>query len=1127
MKESFWKGGAWIPFFAVFVFAITLTACQQSSADDSPRNKAPDKYTVTFDANGGSWEDASPEEITQSVAPGAFARMPSTNPALSGCAFLGWVFNKLNAPLEAGAVSPEQPWSQDIPVRKNITLYAVWQVIPPESRVVNFIPYEGAARITRYALESNGFKLRQAEIPSPGSREGYTLLNGGKWYLDNGTEFTINTVALNDMVVSARWDIKTYTVRFFTNIEEQTTAYAEFTVNHFDKITLAEIPEKENFVFQGWYTEQIEDILISDMGSESTPPAYNKDIPAEGEFSLGAAEVTSDLNLYALWQELPPNAKVITFLRYEGSFAGRRFALSFYDYKLRQIEFPAIGEREHYTLASQSWFDDASAGSAVNTSTVFNADTTLYAHWTGKTYTVDFKKNDGLGGVIETKTVTYPVNTVSTPSSAGITRTHYTTDGKWYTQAIGGGEFTQTTVITGNTSVYLHWAGNTYTVSFDKNDGSSVIVDAKSVTYPANTVTPPNIQLTRPNYTFDGEWLTESNAPFTNTTPVTKDIIVYAKWNGVVSTVSFDVNGAAGAAPSPVAVVYPATQAVLPAANPTRAGWTFQGWFETRVADITIVSSNPSIVFSAEVPAVGRFTAETQVLGDKTVYALWKQTPGASRTVTFKQYSGGEVIAAMYAYEASAYRLDSLPSVGSRMNWTNTDGGKWWTASSGGTEFAAASSTVNEDMTLYAHWSAFELQAAGTSAAAVALSWQQIPQATGYKIYRIESGSPMLITTINDAAATSFTDSGLTGNTNYQYRFSWLKSGVESAKSEIAQTLTRPVTVTGLSAETISTTQIDLSWTAMAGVNFVVYKNEGASFDSGGGAGTNSYSATGLTPGKSYVFKVTAKNTSGEGAASSTVTVFTLPARVETPTISGITKTGMTVSWENNAIVPAAYTLYRSTDGVTYTSLGTQTSPFTDSGLTEGHAYSYKIAAVNSGGEGEKSVFAKGITKLTAINELEAGAYDNEGTIPGFINVKIGKHEGESSTVEDFNSGAGGKYTRIGYNTGEIALEDAIAEIKIILNSESTPAGWVKISKNLNQGTGGNAIYLIYRKATSVHTSVIDYIGSYKNSGGGLATLNSDYEYVTYYYGDGVADTNKGASGQFIRITVRKKPVSW
>lgn len=109
------------------------------------------------------------------------------------------------------------------------------------------------------------------------------------------------------------------------------------------------------------------------------------------------------------------------------------------------------------------------------------------------------------------------------------TREHYTF-GNWYYNAEGTGDAVDFTsdVFSDDTTIYASWVIDTFTVTFDSNDGSAV--SAQTINYGdvATAPTDPTLALN----TFAG-WFTDDSTfleEYNFATPVTEDITLYAKW---------------------------------------------------------------------------------------------------------------------------------------------------------------------------------------------------------------------------------------------------------------------------------------------------------------------------------------------------------------------------------------------------------------------------------------------------------------------------------------------------------------------------------------------------------------------------------------------------------------------
>jgi len=154
-------------------------------------------------------------------------------------------------------------------------------------------------------------------------------------------------------------------------------------------------------------------------------------------------------------------------------------------------------------------------------------------------YTVTFNKN---GGDTEaspaTKTVTSPATTIDALPTAP-TRTGYIFT-KWTRNRNGNGaEFTASTTVTDNITVYAQWqevSTGSFTVTFNKNNTDAGSADAspaqKVVSPPATTIDALPTAPMRPGYTFV-KWTKNpsgTGGDFDANTTVTASITVYAQW---------------------------------------------------------------------------------------------------------------------------------------------------------------------------------------------------------------------------------------------------------------------------------------------------------------------------------------------------------------------------------------------------------------------------------------------------------------------------------------------------------------------------------------------------------------------------------------------------------------------
>ena len=180
--------------------------------------------------------------------------------------------------------------------------------------------------------------------------------------------------------------------------------------------------------------------------------------------------VTENTTLYAVWEDIPVTTYTVTFNANGGSVTPAG-AEAGEDGKPESLPTPT---REGYTF--DGWFTAADGGEKVTTDTVFEQNTTIYAHWTQNVippapetkFTVTFDANGGsvTPAGAETGEDGKP-ESLPTPTREG-----YTFDG-WFTAADGGEKVTADTVFEQNTTIYAHWTKESTGVNSDDSSSGS------------------------------------------------------------------------------------------------------------------------------------------------------------------------------------------------------------------------------------------------------------------------------------------------------------------------------------------------------------------------------------------------------------------------------------------------------------------------------------------------------------------------------------------------------------------------------------------------------------------------------------------------------------------------------
>ncbi|MCL2588178.1 MAG: InlB B-repeat-containing protein, partial [Oscillospiraceae bacterium] len=345
------------------------------------------------------------------------------------------------------------------------------------------------------------------------------------------------------------------------------------------------------------------------------------------------------------------------------------------------VAAPAIPTRVGFAFLHWS---EALDGEAITFPAAVTGDMNLHAAWQALTgHRVNFWLNDGTATLHAAEFVD-DGSTVVPPANP--TRTGYTFRG-WYTDATAQTALTRFnfgTPIMDDLELYARWTvgeNDTHTVLFWRNDGSgnlhyaAFVVDGEQVLPPANP--------TRADYTFGGwhthETATDANA-FSFGTEITADLDLYARWtagNGTeVYTVLFWRNDGSGALHA--AAFVPAGSTVTPPTSPTRADYTFRGWY-------------------AETATTTRFNFGTPVTGDLDLYARWTEGENDTHTVLFWRNDGsGNLHYAAFIVDGEQVAAPTAPT---RTGFTF----RFWSETPTGAAFTLPA-TVNGDMELYAIW---------------------------------------------------------------------------------------------------------------------------------------------------------------------------------------------------------------------------------------------------------------------------------------------------------------------------------------------------------------------------------------------------------------------------------------
>ena len=238
---------------------------------------------------------------------------------------------------------------------------------------------------------------------------------------------------------------------------------------------------------------------------------------------------------------------------------------------------------------------------------------------------------------------------------------------------------TETTDLSGNTRIIGGtidigaYEYNTLlkTVTFESNGGTTVFPYTNVA--PGNVVPEP-VAPTKVGSTFEG-WYADADFSVEwnfSLDTITQDTTLYAKWELITQTLSFDCMGGV-AIPS---IEVPTDSLATPPTTPIKAGHTFVRWYKETNC---IYAWN----FSTD-----------RITQDTTLYAKWEKN---TYLVTFESNGGSNITAIQASYGTSFYE----PKPPTKANYIFVG---WYKEISCSTAWDFSTDVITQDTTLYAKW---------------------------------------------------------------------------------------------------------------------------------------------------------------------------------------------------------------------------------------------------------------------------------------------------------------------------------------------------------------------------------------------------------------------------------------
>ena len=435
----------------------------------------------------------------------------------TGYNFAGWFTQK---DLGTG----EQVTGVSLGSTGDITVYAQWGL---EVYSIFYRGTEGAENSNpiTYTIESETFTI------APLSRAGYTFLG---WFEADGetpAQTTVSTGSYGDLEFYAKWQVVGYTITYnmYDGEWEGEASPAAYTIE--ESVTFTDLA-REGYFFAGWYS-----------------------LAEGGELTTGIAlGSTGNVTVYARWINFDPQGG--SEINYD------------MEYSSSGLTKPEDPSKDYYDFGG--WFTDESFEDEFDFS-LPERSLTLYAKWIPTEYAITYVLDGGTNNAANPATYNVEESvTFAAPSKVG-----HTFNG-WYSTP----EFTSAPLegieagSHGAVTVYASFSINSYTISFDTNEGTSV---ADIEQYYGTDVTRP-ADPARTGYSFGG-WFSDSalRTPYVFTTMPAEDITVYAKWNVITYDIVYNLDGGTNNASNPASFNIESGAIVL--REPSKRGYTFVGWF--------------------------------------------------------------------------------------------------------------------------------------------------------------------------------------------------------------------------------------------------------------------------------------------------------------------------------------------------------------------------------------------------------------------------------------------------------------------------------------------------------------------------------------------------------------------
>ncbi len=258
------------------------------------------------------------------------------------------------------------------------------------------------------------------------------------------------------------------------------------------------------------------------------------------------------------------------------------------------------------------------------------------------------------------------------------------------------------------------------------------------------------------------------------------------------------------------------------------------------------------------------------------------------------------------------------------------------------------------------------------SATQLRLTWiDNATNETGYTVFRSVNGGAFAIKAVPSINVTTYSDTSVSSGNSYVYHVQARGfSGLSPFSNDAGGTVGLPSAPLNLTGTAVSSSEIDLTWTDTSNneSGFGIERSEdGVLFSplAGVASGVTVYQDAAVVVGPVYTYRVKATNGIGSSPYSTTPNGISVTAEPPTPPAnpssllaSAISAAQVELSWVDNSDNELTFRIERATGAGAFSTVGTvgmNVINFSDTTVTPGTTYNYRVIAVGAGGDSAAS----------------------------------------------------------------------------------------------------------------------------------------------------------------------------